>query len=195
MHRPFFHAEALRSTGVAPLPRYYDLIRLLRSLSLVAVLPSSLAELSGSAAPFAPRGPLRSALPSPPATSPPGFALRRMRPLTPKSSRCGGVGFTHTETLTTRKHLTRLYVGSSLALRPIPLSGKTPAHRSRTRLRALRVAFGEVPSERLSPFCGASLHGLLGPSGYPLASLGPHCVRRVCPNRTSISLRCSSFRY
>ena len=55
------------------------------------------------AATFAPRGPLRSALPSPPATSPPGFALRRMRPLTPKSSRCGGVGFTHTETLTTRK--------------------------------------------------------------------------------------------
>ena len=33
------------------------------------------------------------------------------------------------------------------------------------------------------------------PSGYPLASLGPHCVRRICPNRTSISLRCSSFRY
>ena len=35
-----------------------------------------------------------------------------------------------------------------------------------------------------------SVIGLLGPSGYPLASLGPHCVRRVCPNRTSISLRC-----
>ena len=136
-------------TGVAPIPRYYDLIRLLRSLSLVAVLPSSLAELSKHAATFAPP-----------------------RPLTPKSSRCGGVGFTHTETLTTRKHLTRLYVGSSLVLRPIPLSGKTPAHRSRTRLCALRVVFGEVPSERTSPFCGASLHGLLGPSGYPLASLG-----------------------
>ena len=85
-------------------PRYYGLIRLLLSLSLFAVLPSSLAELSKHAATFAPRGPLRSALPSPPATSPPGFALRRMRPLlTPKSSRCGGVGFTHTETLTTRK--------------------------------------------------------------------------------------------
>ena len=51
-------------------------------------------------------------------------------PPSPKSSRQGGVGFTHTETLTTRKDLTRLYVGSSLALRPIPLSGKTPAHRS-----------------------------------------------------------------
>ena len=48
----------------------------------------------------------------------------------PESSQQGDVGFTSTETLTTRKHLTRLYVGSSLALRPIPLSGKTPAHRS-----------------------------------------------------------------
>ena len=28
-----------------------------------------------------------------------------------------------------------------------------------------------------------------------LASLSPHCVRRVCPNRMSISLRYSSFRY
>ena len=44
----------------------------------------------------------------------------------PESSQQGA----STETLTTRKHLTRLYVGSSLALRPIPLSGKTPAHRS-----------------------------------------------------------------
>ena len=52
-----FHAEALHSTGIAPLPRYYDLIRLLHSLSLIAVLPSSLAELSGSAAPFAPPRP------------------------------------------------------------------------------------------------------------------------------------------
>ena len=58
---PLFHAEALRTparaslrdspsargipTGIAPLPRYYDLIRLLHSLSLIAVLPSSLAEL------------------------------------------------------------------------------------------------------------------------------------------------------
>ena len=70
---PLFHAEALRTparaslrdspsargipTGVAPLPRYYGLIRLLLSLSLFAVLPSSLAELSGSAAPFAPPRP------------------------------------------------------------------------------------------------------------------------------------------
>ena len=123
MHRPFFHAEALRTparaslrdspsargipTGVAPLPRYYDLIRLLHSLSLIAVLPSSLAELSGSAAPLCPAA---STL--------------------PESSQQVDVGFTSTETLTTRKHLMRLYVGSSLALRPIPLSGKTPAHRS-----------------------------------------------------------------
>ena len=55
--RSLLHAEALRSTGIAPLPRYYDLIRLLHSLSLIAVLPSSLAELSGSAAPFAPPRP------------------------------------------------------------------------------------------------------------------------------------------
>ena len=48
----------------------------------------------------------------------------------PKSSRRGDVGFTNTEALTTRKHLTRLYVGSSLALRLVSLSGKTPAHRS-----------------------------------------------------------------
>ena len=37
-------------------------------------------------------------------------------------------------------------------------SGWASALRSRTRLRALRVAFGEVPSERRSPFCGASPH-------------------------------------
>ena len=49
-----FHAEALRSTGIAPLPHYYDLIRLLLSLPLLAVLPSSLAELSRRAASFAP---------------------------------------------------------------------------------------------------------------------------------------------
>ena len=38
----------------------------------------------------------------------------------------------------------------------IPLSSWASARRSRTPLRALRVAFGEVPSERRSPFCGAS---------------------------------------
>ena len=38
----------------------------------------------------------------------------------------------------------------------IPLSSWASARRSRTRLRALRVAFGEVPFERRSPFCGAS---------------------------------------
>ena len=67
---------------------------------------------------------------------------------------------------------------TSFALQLLSLSDSIPAHRSRTRLRVLRIAFGEVPSERLSPFCGASLHGLLGPSGYPLASLGvpdPFC--------------------
>ena len=63
-------------------------------------------------------------------------------------------------TLATRDFVTRLHERGSLALSLIRLSGETPAHRSRTRLRALRVAFGEVPSESLSPFCGASLHGL-----------------------------------
>ena len=54
---PFFHAEALRTparaslrdspsargipTGIAPLPRYYGLVRLLASLSLLRGLPSS----------------------------------------------------------------------------------------------------------------------------------------------------------
>ena len=51
MQRPF------ASTGVAPLPRYYGLIRLLLSLTLLAVLPSSLAGLSKHAAPFAPPRP------------------------------------------------------------------------------------------------------------------------------------------
>ena len=84
--------------------------------------------------------------------------------------------------------VTRLYEEGSFALRLTSLSGRTPAFGSRTRLRALRVAFGEVPSKRRSPFCGASSYGLLGPSGYPLASLGPHCVRRVCPNHISVCL-------
>ena len=44
-------------TGIAPLPRYYGLIRLLLSLTLLAVLPSSLAGLSKHAAPFAPPRP------------------------------------------------------------------------------------------------------------------------------------------
>ena len=38
------------------------------------------------------------------------------------------------------------------------------------------------------PHSGHPSHGLLGPSGYPLASLGPHCVRRVCPNHISVCL-------
>ena len=31
----------------------------------------------------------------------------------------------------------------------------------RTSLRSLRVVFGKVPSEKLSPFCGASPHSQL----------------------------------
>ena len=43
---PFFTQRPFASTGIAPFPRYYGLVRLLLSLSLHAVLPSSLAELS-----------------------------------------------------------------------------------------------------------------------------------------------------
>ena len=46
---PFFTQRPFASTGIAPLPRYYGLIRLLLSLSLFAVLPSSLAGPSGHA--------------------------------------------------------------------------------------------------------------------------------------------------
>ena len=57
LHRPFYTQRPFASTGVAPLPRYYGLIRLLLSLTLLAVLPSSLAGLSKHAAPFAPPRP------------------------------------------------------------------------------------------------------------------------------------------
>jgi hypothetical protein len=36
--------------------------------------------------------------------------------------------------------------------------GTPPACLGQSGVRALRVAFGEVPSERRSPFCGASPH-------------------------------------
>ena len=121
--------------GVAPLPRYYGLIRLLLSLSLHAVLPSSLAELSGHATLLCP------------AAFPPPKSIRRLH-----------VGFTLTRHWPRGIVVTRLYEKGSLALSLIRSSGETRAHRSRTRLRVLRIAFGEVPSERLSPFCGASLH-------------------------------------
>ena len=49
LHRPFYTQRPFASTGIAPLPRYYGLVRLLLLLSLLAVLPSSLAELSGHA--------------------------------------------------------------------------------------------------------------------------------------------------
>ena len=39
--RFLLHAESLRSTGIAPLPRYYGSLRLLVSLSLFRGLPSS----------------------------------------------------------------------------------------------------------------------------------------------------------
>lgn len=105
--RSLLHAEALRSTGIAPLPRYYGLIRLLLSLALLAVLPSSLAGLSKHAAPFAPPRP----------RSPNRFGREVLT--------------SHIETCWSRGiKLTRLYVGSSLALRLTSSSDRTPAHRS-----------------------------------------------------------------
>ena len=80
LHRPFYTQRPFASTGISPRgplraalpclrhlpfelslfgtsPRYYGLIRLLLSLTLLAVLPSSLAGLSKHAAPFAPPRP------------------------------------------------------------------------------------------------------------------------------------------
>ena len=121
--------------GHYPLHRYYGLVRLMLSLSLHAVLPSSLAELSEHATLLCPA---------------------EFHP--PKSVRRNPVGFMMSEHWPRGIVVTRLYEKGSLALSLIRSSGETRTHRSRTRLRVLRIAFGEVPSERLSPFCGASLH-------------------------------------
>ena len=60
LHRPFFTQRPFASTGIAPLLRYYGFVRLLLSLTLLAVLPSSLAGLSKHAHPLArPSGCLR----------------------------------------------------------------------------------------------------------------------------------------
>ena len=83
----------------------------------------------------------------------------------PKSSRRGDVGFTNTEALTTRKHLTRLYVGSSLALRLVSLSGKTPAHRS--------------PSARLAVLIVCRFLYDIAPSAISSAEL---CLAYLCHN-------------
>ena len=75
---PFFTQRPFASTGIAPLPRYYGLVRLLLSLSLHAVLPSSLAELSEHAtllcpAEFHPPKPVR--------RNPVGFMMSEHWPL------------------------------------------------------------------------------------------------------------------
>ena len=60
LHRPFYTQRPFASTGIAPLLRYYGFVRLLLSLTLLAVLPSSLAGLSKHAHPLArPSGCLR----------------------------------------------------------------------------------------------------------------------------------------
>ena len=104
---PFFHAEALRIHGHCP------------ASPLLRPRPTTAFAFASCSSPKFPCRTFGKCRPLCPAA-----------PTSPKSNRQGDVGFTHTETLTTRKDLTRLYVGSSLALRPIPLSGKTPAHRS-----------------------------------------------------------------
>ena len=86
----------------------------------------------------------------------------------PKSSRRGDVGFTNIEALTTRKHLTRLYVGSSLALRLVSLSGKTPAHRS--------------PSARLAVLIVCRFLYDIAPSAISSAEL---CLAYLCHNSPS----------
>ena len=102
----------------------------------------------------------------------------------PKSSRRGDVGFTNIEALTTRKHLTRLYVGSSLALRLVSLSGKTPAHRS--------------PSARLAVLIVCRFLYDIAPSAISSAEL---CLAYLCqqsltltpPDQACLSLATSSY--
>ena len=96
----------------------------------------------------------------------------------PKSSRRGDVGFTNTEALTTRKHLTRLYVGSSLALRLVSLSGKTPAHRSRTTLRFVYVGLRpRSGSARLAVLIVCRFLYDIAPSAISSAEL---CLAYLC---------------
>ena len=117
-----FHAEALRTPARASLRDSLSLGGYPRSLPASPLLRPHPTTAFASATRSSPKFPCRT------------FETRRLlcpAALTlPKSSRRGDVGFTNIEALTTRKHLTRLYVGSSLALRLVSLSGKTPAHRS-----------------------------------------------------------------
>ena len=96
MHRPFYTPRPFASTGIAPLPRYYGLIRLLLSLTLLAVLPSSLAELSEHAILLCPARALarRFAIAF---GDLPSASLRRISFRPPKSIRWSPVGFMVTE--------------------------------------------------------------------------------------------------
>ena len=140
LHRPFYTQRPFASTGIAPRgplraalpclrhlpfelslfgasPRYYGLVRLLASLSLHAVLPSSLAELSEHATLLCPA---------------------EFHP--PKSVRRSPVGFIMSEQWPRGTLVTRLYEGGTLALSLIRLSGETRAHRSPSaRLTVLTV--------------------------------------------------------
>ena len=93
--------------GHYPLPRYYGLVRLLVSLSLLRGLPSSLAELSGHAILLCPAA---------------------FRP--PKSIRWPPVGFMMSEHWPRGSLVTSLYERGSLALSLIRSSGETRAHQS-----------------------------------------------------------------
>ena len=138
--RFLLHAESLRSTGIAPLPRYYGLVRLLASLSLTRGLPSSLAELSGHATPLCP------------AAFPPHKSIRRLP-----------VGFMLTEHWPRGTLVTRLYEEGSLALSLVRSSGGTRAHRSPSArpafLTVCRLLYSADSFHSASPaeFCSAYL--------------------------------------
>ena len=138
MKHPFYTQRPFASTGIAPLPRYYGLVRLLLLLSLLAVLPSSLAELSGHATLLCP------------AAFPPPKSIRRLH-----------VGFMLTRHWPRGIMVTRLYEKGSLALSLIRSSGETHAHRSPSArpafLTVCRLLYSADSFHSASPaeFCSA----------------------------------------
>ncbi len=127
---PFYTQRPFASTGIAPLPRYYGLVRLLASLSLPRGLPSSLAELSEHAILLCPAAPAR-----------------------PKPIRALGAGFTASELLAARNSsnetlrrrficiATHLFVRQDSRIRVAPLTACS-ALRAIPSLRSALTAFG-----------------------------------------------------
>ena len=138
LKHPFYTQRPFASTDIAPLPRYYGLVRLLLLLSLLAVLPSSLAELSGHATLLCP------------AAFPPPKSIRRLH-----------VGFMLTRHWPRGIMVTRLYEKGSLALSLIRSSGETRAHRSPSArpafLTVCRLLYSADSFHSASPaeFCSA----------------------------------------